>query len=173
MVKVPVVFTRPPPDSVIEPEAPSALRFTAWPPAAEIAPVTLSAPVLLTVTVPPVSVMPVIVSGLAVLVSATLPLVVLVALKVLTAFAWPSVVPVAEEVVSVPPVDTVPIVSVTDPVPEVRFTAPEVEVRAWPMVTPDEPTSVMLPLLVVSAPLVASAPPLLRKSRLPVPLLRD
>ena len=71
--------------------------------------------------------MPVIVSGLAVLVSAMLPLAVLVALKVPTVFAPFSVWPVTELVVNVPVVLTRPApLSVIEPEAPVavRFTAP-------------------------------------------------
>ena len=104
VVRVPVVFTIPATLSVIAPAAPVAVRFTAPPPAAAIVPVMLSAPALFTVTLPPpVLLMPVTVSGLAVLVNDTLPLVEFVALNPVTMFALPSVVPVAELVVSVVP----------------------------------------------------------------------
>jgi hypothetical protein len=57
-------------------------------------------PVLVTVTLPPPAwLIPVIVSGFAVFVRLMLPLVVFVALKLLTVFAPVSVAPVAEEVV--------------------------------------------------------------------------
>src|SRR5437588_799142 len=77
VVRVPVVLTRPEPDSD---RAPLAVRLTA-PPPADMLPVTLMLPVLLTVTEPPPPwVTPETVRGAAVLVRDTLPLLVLVAL---------------------------------------------------------------------------------------------
>src|SRR5205085_791038 len=81
VVRVPVVLMRPAPLSLIAPVAPLAVRLPAPPPAAPIVPVMPSAPPLVTVSLPPpVLLMPVIVSGFAVLVSAMVPLVLFVAL---------------------------------------------------------------------------------------------
>src|SRR5438105_4808876 len=75
----------------------------------EIEEFTAIAPVLVTEALPPpVSLMPVIVSGLAVLTRLTLPLPVLVPLKLPTVFALVSVVPPTELVVSRPVVPKVP-----------------------------------------------------------------
>src|SRR5271170_962744 len=71
------------------------------PVSAERLPASAIAPALTTTTLPPpVSLMPVIVSGAAVLISAMFPLVVLVALKLDTVLALFSVVPVAESAVN-------------------------------------------------------------------------
>ena len=56
--------------------------------------------------------------------------------------------------------------------PPVRLKLPEVEASAWATVKPVEPTSVIVPEPVVSVPVVESAPPLLRRSMLPVPVLK-
>lgn len=90
----------------------------------------MTAPVLLIVTVPPFSsVRLVTVRGAAVLVRLMLPLVVLVALKLLTVLAPPSVVPVAELVVKRPVVPKLPPVSVMLPA-EVALILPEPVVTA-------------------------------------------
>ena len=65
-----------------------------------IAPLVVNAPLFVTVISPvPVSLIPVIVNGAAVLVN-EIPPVALVALKLVTVFAFPKLVPVAETVVS-------------------------------------------------------------------------
>src|SRR5207248_2687700 len=76
---------------------PLATRLMAPPLPAETVPVRLMAPVLLTVTLPPpLWLMPVMVSGAAVLIRLMLPPVLLVALKLPTALAPPRVVPPTE-----------------------------------------------------------------------------
>ncbi len=57
-------------------------------------------------------------------------------------------------------------------VPPVRFTSALIEVMLCPKASPLEPTSVIVPEPVVNVPVVASVPPLLRKSMLPVPVLK-
>jgi hypothetical protein len=79
-------------------------------------PIILIAPVLLTLILPvPVCEMPVIVNGAAVLISEMLPIPVFVALKLVTTFALFNVVPVAEVVVSKPPVIDAVVVSAIAP----------------------------------------------------------
>src|SRR5437016_67226 len=92
-VGVRVVLTRPAPGSLM---APLLVRLMA-PAPADTVPVMLTAPVLLTVTLPPpVSLMPLTVNGLALLVRLTLPLELLLALKVPTVLAPFNVVPPTE-----------------------------------------------------------------------------
>src|SRR5271170_2116734 len=95
------------------------------PVSAERLPASAIAPALTTTTLPPpVSLMPVIVSGAAVLISAMFPLVVLVALKAPTVLAPFSVAPPTELVVSVPVVEIRPApLSLSAPL-VVRLTAP-------------------------------------------------
>ena len=76
-------------------------------------------------------------------------------------------------IVPLPALAAMPVLTVTPPAtPPVRLKLPEVEVSAWPTVRPAEPVSEMLPLEVVSVPPVASVPPLLWKSILPVPVFK-
>ena len=110
----------------------------------------VTAPVLLIVTVPPAtSLIPVTVSGLAVLVRSMSPLVVLVALKVLTVFALLSVVPPTELVVRVPVVFTIAVdcSAIAPPeVPvEVRLTFPLTVEIAAPFVPRKIPMVVFVP----------------------------
>jgi hypothetical protein len=87
----------------------------------------LSAPVLLTVTLPPpLSLTPVTVSVVAVFTRLTSPLVAFVALKLVTVFALFSVVPVAELVVSNAPLINPAPASLTSPAVPVRLTLPAV-----------------------------------------------
>src|SRR5207253_868389 len=82
VVRVPVVLTRPTPDSV---SAVLAVRLPASAVPVEMVPVMLMAPVLLTVTLPPPdSLIPVTVRVVAVLTRLMLPLLLLLALKVPT-----------------------------------------------------------------------------------------
>jgi hypothetical protein len=92
-------------------------------------PVSVSAPVLVTVTLPPpLSPIPVTVSGAAALVRLTFPLAVFVALKLPTVFAFVSVVPPTELVVSKAVVPNVPLPEI---VPlDVAVIAPDVLLTA-------------------------------------------
>jgi hypothetical protein len=89
---------------LVSANAPLDVKDTLLVPAAML-PVTVRLPVLLTDTMPvPVCEMPVIDNGAAVLIKEILPMPVLVALKLVTTFALFKTVPVAELVVSKPPV---------------------------------------------------------------------
>ena len=72
-------------------------------------------------------------------------------------------------IVPLPGLTAMPVFTVTPP--PVRLTLPEVEEMLWPTVNPVDPSSETVPVVVVRVPLVASAPPLLWKSILPVPVL--
>ncbi len=100
LVSVPVVLIKPAPLSAI---VPLEVKPTLFAPPASV-PVMLILPVLLTDTAPvPVCVMPVIANGAAVFTKEIKPVPLFVALKLVTVFALPKVVPVAELVVSRPP----------------------------------------------------------------------
>ena len=93
------------------------------PPSVEIAPLVVMLPVLVTETLPePFSSMLVIVSVVAVLMREILPVLLFEAVKEVTVFAPPKVVPVTEEVVSKLPLK-VPPDSVIEPVVEVKLIA--------------------------------------------------
>src|SRR5205085_601104 len=117
-------------------------------------PLMLIAPVLLTATLPaPLCETPVIVSGPAVFVRLMAPPVMLVALKLLTVFAPPSVVPPEDEVVSVPLVAMLPPASLMAPV-EVRLTLPAPAATA-PLMLSALPSFSVKPPLEVNAPRAA------------------
>ena len=103
VVSVPVVDTRPPPLSVMLPATPVAVRFTAPPAVVDTLPVTLMAPALVTVSVPPPTLLMRATFSVPLLFSATLPPPVLVALKPVTVLALFSVVPPTELAVRVVP----------------------------------------------------------------------
>src|SRR5439155_1318870 len=170
----------------------SAVRLMLPVAAVVIAPVVVTAPVLVTATLPPpVSLIPVIVSGLAVFVRLTSPLVVFVALKRATVLAPFSVCPVTELVVSVPPVlksppppsvIALPELAVIDPPLTAAFTAsgPPVAVSVTtpvppavtgaPIVSAVLAVRLMLPVAaVVIAPVVVTAPVLVTAT-LPPPV---
>src|SRR5262249_37370931 len=158
VVRVPVVLTRPEPDSE---RAPLLVRLTAPPLPADTVPVRLIAPVLFTVTLPPPAwLIPVTVRVIAVLVREMLPTVVLwavmVAGKLVTALLPPSVVPPAELVVSRPPV-IAPLPASAMVVPAVRLTAfapafsPALRVMAWVVVSDAVPPTISVAVLSVTA----------------------
>src|SRR5277367_5703056 len=137
------------------------------PVSAERLPASAIAPALTTTTLPPpVSLMPVIVSGAAVLISAMFPLVVLVALKAPTVLAPFSVAPPTELVVSVPVVEIRPApLSLSAPL-AVAFTAPPPPDTLFSIVmSPPEERDTDVPTMVpeefASVPVLAAlnAPP--------------
>src|SRR5207302_7761477 len=156
VVSVPVVLTKPAPPSL---SAPEPVRVTAPPPPAVTDPVSASAPVLFTVTLPPpLSLILVSVSGAAVFVRLTFPLVVFVALKLPTVLAPFSAVPPTELVDNSAPLIV--------PAPD-SLTAPELVKLTWPppaaligcatVMLPAEFVSDIAPLVVVDSPLTADA----------------
>src|SRR5277367_1274622 len=136
------------------------------PVSAERLPASAIAPALTTTTLPPpVSLMPVIVSGAAVLISAMFPLVVLVALKAPTVLALFSVAPPTELVVSVPVVEIRPApLSLSAPL-VVRLTAPPPPALTVPVMlaapvlftTTLPPPVSLMPVIVSGAAVLISA----------------
>src|SRR5271170_7439764 len=136
------------------------------PVSAERLPASAIAPALTTTTLPPpVSLMPVIVSGAAVLISAMFPLVVLVALKAPTVLAPFSVAPPTELVVSVPVVEIRPApLSLSAPL-VVRLTAPPPPALTVPVMlaapvlftTTLPPPVSLMPVIVSGAAVLISA----------------
>ena len=118
-VPAPPAVTTPPIVSV-------AVAVRLMPPLAAVvtAPVVVSGPVLLTLMPPPLSLMPVIVSGLAVSLRLIAPLVALVALKLPTVLAPFSVWPLVELVVSRPLVPKAPLPDSVIAPPAVASIAP-------------------------------------------------
>src|SRR5438067_1714315 len=114
-------------------------------------------PVLVTMVVPPVSLIPVMLSRVAVFVRLTLPLVTFVALNAPTVFAPPSVVPPTEVVVSVPVVPKRPPPDSVIAPPDATVIDPDVVVTAalTTVLFPD-PVVVRLRL---PAPLVVTVAP--------------
>ncbi len=137
LVSVPVVLIKPAPLSTIVPLEFKPMLFA--PPAT--VPVILILPVLLTDTAPvPVCEMPVIANGAAVFTKEIKPVPLFEPLKLVTVFAFPKVVPVAELVVSKPPFNKpapasliVPAVPVNE-IPPLVLTFPAFRVTLLPAV---------------------------------------
>ena len=156
-----------PPDVIVIPlltvtVPPTATKLIV-PPFEFIAPATVILPLallLVIVMLPPVSLMAFNVNVAALSTKLTLPLVVLVAVKLVTVFALPKVVPVAELVVKsaplmnpVAPSVTAPAVAVNETLPEVLLILPPLIVRVRPAVKLIAPVAVIL--LVIDRSLVA------------------
>src|SRR5205807_615917 len=137
MVSVPVVLSRPAPDSLMM----ALLVRLMGPGPPDTVPVMLIAPVLPTVTLPPpVSLMLPRVSGLAVLVSLLLPLELLPALRSATVFAPFSGVPPTELVVSA-------LLVLTRPEPDSLMAPLLVRLRAPPLPAETVPVMLIAPVL--------------------------
>ncbi len=162
LVNVPVVLIKPAPVSTMVPLEFKPILFA--PPAT--VPVILILPVLLTDTAPvPVCEMPVIANGAAVFTKEITPAPLFEPLKLVTVFALPKVVPVAELVVSKPPFNKpapaslmVPAVPVSE-MPPLVLTLPAFSVTLLPadaLIAPDVLPTFALNKMLLEAPVAAN-----------------